>query len=125
MLPKLNVPGWHYIKECSELLPKETTYNQLVKYLIELRFIKANYDLNISTNTDNGYIMTIYYNFGDFDYTDAYLSEKCLQLVIDHIYIEIEQDFIIERLYHLLDLKELGKATDEEVENYKSENKLL
>jgi hypothetical protein len=125
MRSKLNLPGWYDIEKCLELLPKKTTKEQLVKHLIELRIIKELYDLQIERNTCNRYYRTEYFNFGDFDFTDAYLSEECLQLVIKNVYKEIEHDFILDTLDHLIELKEEGKATDEEIEKYKRENNLL
>ena len=106
-------------------MPKKATKEQLVKHLIELRIIKELYDLQIERNTCNRYYRTEYFNFGDFDFTDAYLSEECLQLVIKNVYKEIEHDFILDTLDHLIELKEEGKATDEEIEKYKRENNLL
>ncbi len=124
MIPTLKQPVWHKLDDCLNRFPIKLTRDQVIQYLLDLKIIKYKYELHHRMEHYSIDVKTEYFNFGDYDYHVPYISENCLQMIINHIYKEIEQFHIIDYVEHLIELKKLGEATEEEIEKYKSMYKL-
>ncbi len=122
MIPKLKEPIWHKVSDCLGRFPIHMTEKRLNEYLLKLKIIKDEFDLSFHIHNRN--VKTIFYNYSDYDFYVPYISESCINIIVTHIYEELERNFTLDALDNLIELYEQGLATEEEIENYKSKHKL-